>query len=267
MAELLIKATDNLVSNDIERDFHESFKRGYIVDVRPNGFGWGSKEGLPKFVVLQITDATVEELLHLKEFWERQIEFTIVNSNSSGGYRVDVSVSAACLDVSGTAGLTQSQVEAFLTKWNFDSIVTTSANNVRFDIAITEAVISEGFWEADVSAIVFNTSYNNTTGLITVDVDWSATTWDNKFIQSTVLNRGGNIISADAQTKTGSFTITKATVFEEFKRDVRQAVEGIWCPRKYLVPASVVTVIENAGGTYETTKSEALAWLQNKLDN
>lgn len=62
MAELLIKAID-ATHSDPGKDFRGCYKRGDIVQVRPDGFAWGRLELLPpadggKFVVLKITGVT-----------------------------------------------------------------------------------------------------------------------------------------------------------------------------------------------------------------
>lgn len=66
MAELLIKAV-NATHSDPAKDARGCYKRGDIVDVRPDGFSWGALEILPpasggKFVRVQITGATVAQV-------------------------------------------------------------------------------------------------------------------------------------------------------------------------------------------------------------
>jgi len=43
MAELLIKAVD-ATHADPAKDAHGCYKRGHVVDVRPDGFPWGAEE-------------------------------------------------------------------------------------------------------------------------------------------------------------------------------------------------------------------------------
>jgi hypothetical protein len=54
MAELLIKAISANHSDPIKNE-QGCYKRGDIVDVRPDGFGWGNSEGLPNFVRIGVT--------------------------------------------------------------------------------------------------------------------------------------------------------------------------------------------------------------------
>lgn len=66
MAEFLIKAIDATHSDSI-KDQRGCYKRGDIVDLRPDGWTWGGLELLApanggKFVVLKVTDVTVEQV-------------------------------------------------------------------------------------------------------------------------------------------------------------------------------------------------------------
>lgn len=63
MAELLIKAVD-AVHSDSEKDA-ACYKRGHVVDVRPDGWAWGREERLPRFVVIQIPGMTVAQARRL----------------------------------------------------------------------------------------------------------------------------------------------------------------------------------------------------------
>jgi len=60
MAEFLIKASDNTHSDPI-KDARGCYKKGDIVDVRPDGFRWGREEGPPKFYIVKMPDLKVED--------------------------------------------------------------------------------------------------------------------------------------------------------------------------------------------------------------
>lgn len=53
MAEFLIKAR-NATHADPVKDARGCYKRGDIVVVMPDGHLWGSKEGLPDFVIVKV---------------------------------------------------------------------------------------------------------------------------------------------------------------------------------------------------------------------
>lgn len=52
MCELLIKAEDSNVTAPDKQRFR--WRRGMIVNIQDDGFRWGRKEGLPKFVLIKI---------------------------------------------------------------------------------------------------------------------------------------------------------------------------------------------------------------------
>ena len=62
MAEFLIKAV-NATNPDPTKDERGCYKRGDIVDVRPDGFAWGLEERLPRFVQVQVTGVSVAAAL------------------------------------------------------------------------------------------------------------------------------------------------------------------------------------------------------------
>lgn len=65
MAELLVKAIDAKNSDPL-LDAH-CYKRGDIVDVRPDGWGWGLSEGPPLFVVVKIPGVSAKAYQHLTD--------------------------------------------------------------------------------------------------------------------------------------------------------------------------------------------------------
>lgn len=70
-AEILVKATDSIHPNPTE-DLRGSYKRGYPVVVMPDGHIWGSKEGLPNFVVIKIPNISIEKVQKYIQVWQEQ---------------------------------------------------------------------------------------------------------------------------------------------------------------------------------------------------
>lgn len=62
MAEFLIKAI-SATNADLNKDKRGCYKRGDIVEVRPDGAAYGKEEGLPKFVIVKIPGLAVETAL------------------------------------------------------------------------------------------------------------------------------------------------------------------------------------------------------------
>ena len=65
MAELLIKAIDATLPGPEQDKW--AWKRGDVVDIRSDGYHWGSKEGPPMFAVVVVPDATMDELEILRD--------------------------------------------------------------------------------------------------------------------------------------------------------------------------------------------------------
>lgn len=124
MAEILIAA----------KDFN-TFKKGWPVVVKESPAVWGSNEGLPRFVILTITDATRSQVVNYIKQWPIKFSHEIVAENEQG-YRIRIEVDEQYIDVSQRAknkikqemaDYLINEVEAVIVNWD-DSQVT-------FDIA------------------------------------------------------------------------------------------------------------------------------------
>ena len=76
MAELLVKCVDAHHSNPI-KDQRGCYKRGYVVEIRPDGCIYGTLEGLPTFWHIKIPLVPVDHpiLLRLMRQEEQQVGF------------------------------------------------------------------------------------------------------------------------------------------------------------------------------------------------
>lgn len=74
MAELLINLRDI---------GEESWRQGHVVDVKPDGHKWGSKEGPPRFIRIKLPGVPVEKVKHLlnDELGEAMAELLASNSD------------------------------------------------------------------------------------------------------------------------------------------------------------------------------------------
>lgn len=66
MAEFLIKAI-SATNPDPVKNERGCYKRGDIVDVRPDGWKWGNEERLPKFVLVKIPGLDPKAALRFME--------------------------------------------------------------------------------------------------------------------------------------------------------------------------------------------------------
>ena len=287
MAEILIHVNHQDYSHaDPEKDESGVYKRGYIVDIQEDSFSWGSKEGLPRFVKVNVTDADVAGVqsmvdsvfggTDIRQSWNRKIDFANVNSNLTiDGWRIRV----FALNPGSTnkGGVTQTKAENYLNKWNA-SVNSATANEVVFDVAIFEdasnnpgALQSTKFWNFDdISNLTFTeNSYNETSGVHEIELDYSAEpllTGKDQQVATRVLTRGATIISHEPLSDTITFSITRNDVFQHFKEEVRQLLETAVYRTQFRIPEATVNTIVSGGGTTDVTLATLQGYLINRLD-
>lgn len=121
MAELLIKAV-NATHADAGKDQRGSYKRGDIVDVRPDGYEWGRLELLPPaqggvFVIVAIADVTVDQVRNfVQNRWGCQPDGPHVDANKQTLRRrkVQIDISSVPAGVRNTLN----QTGRYQTTWS-----------------------------------------------------------------------------------------------------------------------------------------------------
>lgn len=264
MVIFLIYDHDN-IHPDLIKNRKGSYKRGYIVQIFEDGTSCVNTPS-PPFVILKVPDITIDEVKNYTHQWQRKINYEIINQNLViDGWRVRVfTTNPSVTDQGVGAGkITRVMVENYLNKWNA-TVFTFADNSVTFDATIYNAIISEGFWHADISQIVFSEiSYDQVTGLHTVQVDYSPTPYRREQVINKINRKNGTITSEVG--KIIQFTITRQIVFDAFKQDIKQKTESILYRRRYYLPSDFITTIENNGRNHTITKTELLTLIHNRL--
>ena len=86
---------------------HGPFLKGSVCLIKDSPAIWGSKEAPPDFVVVIISDATVDQVVHFTENYKNVIEYTLLNSNELGR-RYSMSVDPKIIELEGEeAGIKQ----------------------------------------------------------------------------------------------------------------------------------------------------------------
>jgi len=247
--------------DDEEKDRRGVYKKGYPADALddPESFR-GFKEGLPYACSVHVTDASVAEVdamivstfsgTRLIQPWDREIDFEVVNNNPViDGWRIRVF--ATNPGFSNLAGITREMVENYLNRWNA-VVVDATTNEVRFDVAIFEnalnepgAIQSNGFWGTDPVNVFFNEiSYVEETGMHTLEVDYSLSTFEGDPILRHIDERGGVVISNISKVIT--FTIGRSFIFQWFQQEVKDAVEKRIYRRQFRIPeVTIDNIIAN----------------------
>lgn len=282
-------ATDYTHSDPV-KDRRGVYKKGYPVIIKqvPHP-GWGTKEGLPYFAKVVVTDGDmqdVEDMIltnfstsSLNASWVRNIDWAVVTQVASiDGYRLRVYTTNP--GFSNLAGLTRTMVENYLNNWNA-VVFSTATNEVVFDAAIFEddrtvvipgTLQSEGFWGFNTSQIVFSeTTYVEGTGDHTVTADYSALQGyiddpDNMEGRARVIveEKGGTVIS----NTNGSiqFSIHRSDVLDVFKRDLKERLENTIYRRQLRIHETTIDNIVSQGGSVDLTLAQLQAYIINRLD-
>ena len=264
MSISLISNKDNTHSDPV-KDRSGCYKVGYIIQ----NFEDDTPCVIPpaeQFLILKVSGVTKAEADAYVEMWQRRIDWEVVNQNLViDGWRLRVFATEISVSNQGVGAgkITKAMVEAFLNNWN-STIFAFGDNSVTFDIGIYNAIKSQGFWDVNVSQVVFTElSYVQATGVHTVEVDYSASSFTRDQVVHAITMRGGTITNEVGKVIT--FTITRAQVFKVFKLDIERKVETTLYRRKFYLPLSAVTAIRNAGGYLEVTKTQFLSYIRNKL--
>jgi len=257
--EILIK-TDN--TNGVINYTHPNsvkdravYKKGYPVDIinSPKNFR-GFREGIPFFCSLNVTDGNksdVESLISsnfsggsIIQEWKRNIDWAVVNSNLTiDGWRMRIFVTNPGFN--NLCGITRTMVENFLARWNV-TVYSDAQNEVVFDITIYDAITSSGFWNRNISSVVFNEiDYNQGTTNHRISADYSAIDIESDLVGDIVDSKNGTIISNENNIII--FDILRADVFDQFKMIVAKRLKTKIHRRQFKIPESAVDTIISTG--------------------
>jgi hypothetical protein len=277
MAQILFRLKDNNHPNP-DKDRRGSYKKGYPVSIKPDGWYEGNPNwwqsayaDKTKWFVVEVTDATVEQLQHYAGSWKDNFDYEIVEARPAQG-QYDVRVFEQNASASGANAITQAKVESFLTKWGCTAISATT-NSVAFTFSLWNAVRSDAFWE--IPSVVLKGSfvlngYTPATGVGNITFTVLESAFPNMdqakittMITRKVEERGGTVIGVDYPAF--AFTIERSDILQRFRADVKRKGEGIYRRRQFVLPTAVVDTIVAAGGFVQRTKAELLAEIRNGL--
>lgn len=246
------------------------WQRGDPIKELPDDYNWSlGRHTLPNRIRARVSDANYGDLAQYCREWEFDVQFDVVAHDSSlDGYRVKASVPPMFYRASdGANGLTRTQVESYLSKWNA-TIHSIAANEVVFDALIYDAAISEGFWGDNpaLAQVAFSEVYTEATGVHRITADYSQTNLGMLTVRKLILNRGGNIVTES--TGETVFDIERGDVFSWFKKDVRSKAAnvygGMFRRRLWGFKESALQWAEGQGGDVTVTMAQLLNNLENR---
>lgn len=227
------------------------------------------------FLIFEISDASVAEMIDpVWTQWAVNIDWTVLNRDVAE----DMFTVAAYSDLenaSHTAGkLLEAGVQRILNKWNCNILNSDPDGDpawVRFRFYLSNnsnksesLVFSEGFWEHDVSNVVFSeTGYDSGTGVHTIEADYSAEGWTPAKVEAHIVEKGGTVISDSGSVV--EFSIPRNAVLNLFKEEANNYNDAEPIRRRYRLPEAEVAACEAAGDTVTKTKAQFLALLIDKV--
>ena len=243
MAEFLIKAQDAPVPDGAGKWY-----AARIVYVGEDGHTWGGEEGPPKFYIIKVPGVSRDDALQYTQEWRHDTAMNIASSNLATDTH-SIEITSSMVSATGQNAFTAAKVQTFFERWGATNIVVADAL-VTFDIAVFDAITSQGFWDVDVSGVVFSeTDYDQGTGEHTVQIVSSP--YSNAAMASKVREKGGAVVPPD------SFIMTRAVAREELTNDIRERIErALHARRRWYVKASGMAALQAAGGIMTVTPAQ-----------
>lgn len=261
-AYIIIKAQDGFDPDD-----PMTYLAGYPIDVHGRSALYG-RIIPPKYVQVEITDEDDYEAVKATYCgeWRRLIDWEFVGHDYAiDGHRLRVWMKPEVVSVSGLNSLTRAQVETWLNNWGC-TVQSIAANEVVFDAIVFNCLKSKGFWNYNVSAVTFvEKAYNKTTGIHQVEARYG-TSLSVAAVESAITSKGGVVVSR--ATGKITFEINRTAVFDEFKIDLKQAVESAsFSRRRFKVLPQHIQMAIDAGGTLSVTKQQWAQYVYNRLND
>lgn len=278
MAQILFRLKDNNHPNP-DKDRRGSYKKGYPVSIKPDGWYEGNPNWAQsayadktKWVVVDVPDATVEQLQHYSGSWRDNFDYEIVSVRPAQG-EFDVRVFETNASTSGANGITAEKVSAFLTRWGCTAISATT-NSVAFTFSLWNAVRSDAFWNVESIALKGGFTLNGyvaATGIGNVTFTAIPAAFPNmdeakitQAITRRIQERGGENIVVDYPAFT--FEIERSDILTRFRQEVKRRCEGIYRRRQYVLPAATVDSIAAGGGFAQMNLAALAAAIRNGLE-
>jgi hypothetical protein len=243
-------------------------KKGDIIQMFPDGSfrePFGPLGPNQPYVGLKVPGLQIDEVYGAT--WERIVDWDILSHVAlTDTFQLKLyTVAGEYSPTNGLGKITRTMCEAFLQRWNA-YVLDFADNSVTFEAQIAQAIKSEGFWDRDVSAIIFiETAYNTSNGNHTTRADYSATSFSSTGIQQFVEQSGAVVTNHNVSGRTITFRIGRQLIADKFKDDVKGKLRTMLRKRKYhLSVESVDSIIAVPGMIGEMTEVQFGDTLRNK---
>jgi len=240
MAEILFCASDRGAAD-------QNHEKGDIVHVAPDGWQWGAREVAPSFVRVNVPGLNPSTITDRLENWNIVPVITVVQSDlATDTFRLRITNSKVN---SQLGAITRAQVERFITNWG-GSVVSVAANEVVFDVRITDALMSLAWWEG-ARPQVSEDSFASDTHTMTVQAPGVSAQRLRAFLEE----KGAVVLAV--QDGQATYSIGRARVRQDFEDDLAEKASRVIIRRKrfYLDPIRVDQIL-TAGGVANYTATQ-----------
>ena len=266
MADPISRVLIRAVNNPNEPTNPLVHQKGDLVAIIPGDRLPGSKETLPNFIWVNITNGNFNTHRTYWESWLSKLNWSRQSLNTSEDlWRVTLEMEN--VPPSNRGGLTKTNVDAKLADWN---ITTTqfAPNTVRFDTKVYDvgrsSAVLGGTNQNALDQITWSeTLYNETTGVHVINGDYSLTAFTAEQVND-ALNEV-EVISHNETTKVFEYEVTRTGLFENFQFWAEEVLENRLGKNRYKISESDVDTIVGLGGTIDRTQAQFLAALIDKI--
>ena len=237
--------------------------KGDIIETRASGSPFTSTEA-NAFVLVKVPGEPMKDFKGYNLSWQRELAFKVVSSDTTNdSYRLRLY--STVVDNNGNGAITKEEINEFIQAWN-GTVVDYGDNEVTFDIAIYDALVSPAFWEipniADKVSFT-KKSYDESTGVHRIELDYSNIDNNPTYVEGYVERMGLEIVSHDNKILT--YDADRSMVDDVLKKELANTGRKQIARRRYHVSESVVDTIIDNGGTYETDKSTLMDYIKDKV--
>ena len=108
-------------------------KKGFPLVIKDTPATWGTKEALPNWIKVRITDATKTQVQKYLDSWHKDFVYSILGENDQG-YRIQLQVDPSLISVSGSNASIRPKLKDYLVRDWGASIVSHTTFTATVDI-------------------------------------------------------------------------------------------------------------------------------------
>lgn len=243
VVEILINAVDR-VPADAAVQLLGSWRRGYPVVAKEQGWNWGTSECLPNFSIVRISDAP--DLKAVQDYvtpWVRKTAYTILNHDpASDFFQVHTYADPTTVGVNPNGQVLAAQMHDFLLSWGATEIIDDVNGGVDFKVSAMDALNATGylnFGQEEEYVIFTETTYDAVSGTHTISCDYSTSTVKPEQMTQALTAAGCDILSRDDVNAHIVFNAFRATMIGYLETAVRKNFDSMIGRAQWYFPADV----------------------------